>query len=113
MKLSALAAKPVLIKITLDDEILTAKYSGGEPLEFWTWDRQPIDTFMKLAAIDTNNNQLMIDVVKTMILDEDGKPVITDDVVLPGPVMIQAIGKIVETLGKQQAGPLTGRVEMS
>ena len=45
MKLAELAAEPKLIPITLDDADIVEKY--GEPLEFWIWDRQPIDSFNK------------------------------------------------------------------
>lgn len=100
MKLTQLAAKPQLIKITIDDPVLTNRFSAGEPIEFWTWDRQPLDVFMRLAALDTDNNQTMIDVVRQLILDDAGKPIISDDNVLPGPLMIHAVGKIVESLGK-------------
>lgn len=100
MKITQLAAKPQLIKIVITDEDLVAKFSNGEPIEFWTWDRQPLDVFMRLATIDTTNNSMLIDIVKTMILDESGQPVIRDDAVLPGPVLIRAVSKITETLGK-------------
>ena len=45
MKLSQLAAKPQLIKLSIDDEATVKEH--GEAIEFWTWDRQPLDTFMK------------------------------------------------------------------
>ena len=98
MKLSQLAAKPQLIKLVLDDKDVVKEY--GEPLEFYTWDRQPLDVFMKLASTDNTNMSAMVDVVRTMILDEEGKAIITDDVMLPSKVLIASITKIVETLGK-------------
>lgn len=98
MKLSQLAAKPQLIKLTLEDEEVVKEF--GEPIEFWTWDRQPLDTFMKLANSDHANAGAMIDVVRTLILDENGKEVITKDNMLPSTVLIKVISKIVETLGK-------------
>ena len=52
MKLSALTAKPVLVQIVLDDEATIAEY--GESVDFWTWDRQPMDVFMKLASATTD-----------------------------------------------------------
>ena len=47
MKLSQLTAKPQLIEISLDDEATIKEF--GEPVTFSTWDRQNMDTFMKLA----------------------------------------------------------------
>jgi hypothetical protein len=55
---------------------------------------------MKLASLDTGDAGKMLDVVRTMILDEEGKEIITDDQVLPGPVLMTAMAKITETLGK-------------
>jgi hypothetical protein len=98
MKLSQLAAKPQLIKLTLDDEDIVKEYS--EPVEFYTWDRQPLEVFMKLANTDNGNMSAMVDVVRTLILDEEGKPIIEGDTMLPSKLLIAAISKIVETLGK-------------
>lgn len=98
MKLSQIAAKPQLIKIVLDDKEIVKQY--GEPLEFWTYDRQPLDVFMKLANSNQKDIGTMIDIVRTMILDEDGKEIITNESMLPGPTLIKVIAKIVEKLGK-------------
>lgn len=98
MKLSQLAAKPQLIKLTVEDEDTIKEH--GEAIEFWTWDRQPLDTFMKLANSNQDNAGAMIDIVRTLILDENGKEIITKDVMLPSTVLIKVISKIVETLGK-------------
>ena len=98
MKLSQLAAKPQLIKLSIDDADTVKEH--GEAIDFWTWDRQPLDTFMKLANSDQANAGAMIDIVRTLILDENGKEVITKDVMLPSTVLIKVISKIVETLGK-------------
>lgn len=98
MKLSQLAAKPTLIKLTLDDAALVKKH--GEALEFYTYDRQPLDIFMKLANTDQSNVGNLIDVVRTLILNEDGKQIIQGENMLPTDVLIAAVAKITETLGK-------------
>lgn len=98
MKLSQLAAKPKLIEIKLEDEETITEF--GETVEFFTWDRQPLDVFIKLANAGTNTPSEMIDLVRTLILDENGVEIIKDGVMLPSNVLMRAIGKIVETLGK-------------
>lgn len=98
MKLSQLAAKPQLIQVSIDDEETVAQH--GEAIEFYTWDRQPLDTFMKLANSDQNDSAGMINIVRTLILDENGKEIITGENMLPSSVLIKAVAKIVETLGK-------------
>lgn len=98
MKLSQLAAKPQLIKVSLDDQDTVKEF--GEAIEFYTWDRQPLDIFMKLANAQQQDIGQMIDIVRTMILDEAGKTIIDKDNMLPTNVLLKSIQKIVESLGK-------------
>lgn len=98
MKLSQLAAKPQLIKITLDDEAIVTQY--GEPIEFYTWDRQPLEVFMRLANQSQTDGSSIIDIIKTLILNEDGSQVISGDSMLPTDVLMSAITKLTSTLGK-------------
>lgn len=98
MKLNQLAAKPKLVVFSIDDEETVKEF--GEPLEFYSWDRQPLDIFMKLANANQNDMGGMIDIVKKLILDEDGKEILSNENVLPSNVLIKVIGKVVEKLGK-------------
>lgn len=98
MKLNQLAAKPTLVAYSLDDEDTIKEF--GEPIEFYTWDRQPLDVFMKLANANQKDMAGMISIVKTLILDEEGKEIVTDDTMLPTSVLVKVIGKVVESLGK-------------
>lgn len=98
MKLSQLAAKPQLIMFTVDNEEIVKKYN--EPLDFYSWDRQPLEVFMKLASAQQQNMSDMIDIIRPLILDETGQPIIQGDVMLPSDLLIAAIAKIVERLGK-------------
>jgi hypothetical protein len=97
MQLNKLASKPQLIKFTLDDADLVEQY--GEPIEFWSWDRQPLDIFMRLASASTNNSSSMMEIVTKLILDEQGQQIITAENMLPSNVLIRVIGKITEKLG--------------
>ena len=98
MKLTQLAAKPQLVKIELTDEDTITEY--GEALEFWIWDRQPMDKFVRLAQMKGEDMSDLITAVNEMVLDEEGNPVVKDGLVLPTNVMTKVIGKVVETLGK-------------
>ena len=98
MKLSELAKKPQLIPVTIDDADIVADY--GSVIEFWTWDRQPMDVFLKLASINGENQAAVMEAVKELVLNEDGTQVITNDVSLPTRVMMRVITKVVEGLGK-------------
>ena len=98
MKLTQLAAKPQLVKIQLEDEDIVKEY--GEALEFWIYDRQPIEQFIKLAQMRDENMGEIIEVIKKMVLDDNGEPVLKDDMLLPTKVLTKVVGKVVETLGK-------------
>jgi hypothetical protein len=98
MKLSQLTAKPQLIEISLDDEATIKEF--GEPVTFSTWDRQNMDTFMKLASASEGKSNDVISIVKDLILDEHGDAILTGETMLPTGVLMKAIGKITEMLGK-------------
>jgi hypothetical protein len=98
MRLTQLAAKPKLVKIIIDDEDVVKEY--GESLEFHIWDRQPMDKFVKLAQMKAEDFGDLVEAVNSMVLDEEGNPVLKDDLMLPTNIMTKVIGKVVETLGK-------------
>ena len=98
MKLSELAKKPLLIEVTIDDADIVEQY--GEALTFWTWDRQPMDVFLKLASLNQNDTASVITAVRELILNEDGSQVMSADTALPTPILMRVITTVVERLGK-------------
>ena len=98
MKLTQLTAKPQLISMLLDDEDTIKEY--GEAIEFHTWDRQPMDIFMKLASATEGNVSGIITIVKDLILDEHAKPILSGDTMLPTKVLMRAIAKVTSALGE-------------
>ena len=98
MNLSQLAKKPQLVQITIADEDIVAEF--GEAIDFWTWDRQPMDIFLKLASVDQTNTGSVIETVRQLVLDEKGRPVITGENTLPTRVMMRVITAVIESLGK-------------
>jgi hypothetical protein len=98
MHLAKLASKPQLVEIKLDDEETIKEF--GEPLTFHTWDRQPMEVFMKLSVLEQRDVSALLEVVKTLILDEKGQPVLAGDDTLPTNVLLAAINKVTELLGK-------------
>ena len=98
MKLEALASKPKLTKITIDEESIVETY--GEALEFYIYDRQPMDVFMKLAALEGESSVGDIaELAGSMIMNEEGKQVLSDGNVLPVDVMLKVIEATVTRLG--------------
>ena len=100
MKLSEITKKPQLIEVILNDAEIVEEF--GEELIFYTWDRQPLEIFMQLAnlTVDADNNNGIINIVRKLILDDKGKEIITPNNVLPTKVLMKAIAKVTELLGK-------------
>lgn len=105
MDLKSLAAKPKLIPIELKDEATIAKY--GESVIFYTWDRQNMDTFVKLATLDYQNLAVVASTVKELVLDSNGNSIVNDEEILPTDVMLKAINLVVEELGKSVSQNMT------
>jgi hypothetical protein len=100
MKLTEVASKPQLIKITLAEPEIIEAY--GDELEFWTWDRQPLEKYLGLVGQDATmeNMPALIEFAKELILDESGNKVMADGEVLPTLVMTLAVNKVVAQMGK-------------
>lgn len=98
LKLTQLAAKPSLIRIVLDDEDTVKEY--GDEIEFWIYDRQPIDDFVKLATAKPDDLGDIIHTINNLLLDEAGNKVITDDQVLPNKIIMKVVNKVADALGK-------------
>ncbi len=99
MKLSQIAAKPKLIEVSIDDKEIIKEYA--EPLTFYTWDRQPMDVFTRMANLSESNDiSGLLDIVRTLVLDEDGKEILTKESTLPTSILMKVISKVTEHLGK-------------
>lgn len=98
MKLTQLAKAPQLIRIELDDEEIHKEY--GDSLEFFIFDRQPLDQFIKLATAKQDDIGSLIEMINAMILDENGERVMKDNLTLPSNIILKVVNKVTETLGK-------------
>jgi len=98
MNLQELAVKPTLTKLTITEAKIVEKY--GEALDFYIYDRQPLDTFAKLATITEDNPLEFTDMLVDLILNEQGNPVMADEKILPIDVITEAVKLIGDKLGK-------------
>tara|TARA_R110001606_G_scaffold132904_2_gene268904 strand:- start:2965 stop:3261 length:297 start_codon:yes stop_codon:yes gene_type:complete len=98
MKLTQLATKPQLIKIIIDDAELVEKY--GEEVEFFVHDKISLDQYTQLASVKTEDFTSIIQLVKELVLNEEGKRVMDDEHVLPMDLLNACMMKVVESLGK-------------
>ena len=98
MNLQELAVKPTLTKLTIKEPKIVEKY--GEVLDFYIYDRQPLDIFAKLASLTEDNPLKFTDMLVDLILNEKGEPVMSDDKILPIDVITEAVKLIGDKLGK-------------
>ena len=114
INLADLVAAPKLIEVTLTDVELPKRDADGnvmldkkkepikykETITFWTPDRQPLNVYLKLSNSIGKDPDATINLLKDLILDKEGKKVIVDDKLPPISVMVAAMAKVMEMLGK-------------
>ena len=121
MDLRSITTEPKLIKITIaldetdkdainENMRIVAEYEGknhepyvfaeNEGLDFYTWDRQPLDVFLKFSTLDRGDFASVVMLLKDLIFYEDGSKVLVDGVMMPPTVLVKVVTKMIETLGK-------------
>lgn len=106
MNIKDFASVPQLIEISLDNKELLDKY--GEPITFYTYDVVPLATYFDFYNARSNSEFEQLDkMMKRMILDSEGKPVLAHNEDLPIDIAAAAINKIGEILGKSRSKTLT------
>jgi len=99
MDITQLAQQPQLVEVVLDKPELVERH--GEPVVFYTWDRVNTDQFVKLASIDQEAGAAeMVTLLKDFILDAQGNAVLGDGHSLPMDILVGALEKISDRLGK-------------
>ena len=91
--------KPTLTEITIDDADIVASY--GDTVSFYMYDHLDIKTYFEFfKAQSSGDTEQILNIVKTIILDKDAKPVIHDNQQLPIDLFASAVNKISLQLGK-------------
>ena len=98
MDLKQLVAKPQLKLVKLDDDATVKEY--GEALEFYIFDRQPVDVFVKMATLKTDEFGEIVRIVNGLILDKDGNAVVSEGMALPQRLYMRVIERVVQELGE-------------
>ena len=99
MQLKELAQKPNLELVTVDPPVIVEAY--GEPLEFYMMDRQDLPTYLKLAQIKDNQEEIF-EIVKDIVLDDKGKRVLGDGELLPVDIMVPVLEAAIQRLGNMK-----------
>ena len=111
MDISKFAKKPQLTKIVLDDPEVIEQY--GESIDFHMLDQMTISTYFEFYRLQQEeNSDKLNDLLRKIVLKEDGTPAITEEEILPVDLTLTLLVKINEFLGKLKAKastPTTGQ----
>lgn len=101
MDISKLSKKPELVKMTLDDENIVEEF--GEAIDFWILDSMSLTTYFNFYKLQQEEDDtLLYDLLRRLILKEDGKPAIAKDEIIPVSLTMGILVKISDFLGKSK-----------
>jgi hypothetical protein len=111
MDISKFAKKPTLTKIVMDDAEVIEQY--GEAIEFHMLDQMSISTYFEFYRLQQEeNSDKLNDLLRRLILREDGTPALTEDEIFPVDLTLALLVKINDFLGKSKtkaSTPTTGQ----
>lgn len=110
MLISQVAKKPTLLKMDLDDAKIIETY--GDIITFYMYDNVDLNTYFNFFKVQQDEDGTELNkLIRKIVLDEHGKPVVKEDEMLPVDICFAALVKINENLGKSKAmssTPATG-----
>ncbi len=99
MDISKLTKKPQLTKIEISDKDIIDQY--GDAITFWMIDEMDINTYFNFYKLQqSQDSELLNDLLRKIILKEDGSAAIADDEVLPINITLSVLVAINDFLGK-------------
>jgi hypothetical protein len=103
------AVKAQLIEIKLDDATLIETY--GEPITFYTYDVISLSKYFDFYHTKHENQfENLEKILRSMVLDNKGKPVLNENEDLPVDIAAAALSKISDILGKSHSKTSTSTV---
>lgn len=109
MFIKDLARKPELLEIVIDDEEIIKNY--GDSIVFWMRDFVDLNTYFDFFQSQNERDGTKLNkMLRGFILNSDGEPVIDDEEQLPIDILVAALTKINEHLGKSKAKQSTQTV---
>lgn len=99
MDISTLAKKPELVKLEISDEDIVKEY--GEVITFWMIDHIDVSTYFDFYKFQqSQDSDLLMNVLRKIVLREDGSKAIAEDSVLPVNLTLAVLVKVNDFLGK-------------
>ena len=99
MDISKLAKKPQLIELVLDSEDIIDQF--GEPISFYMKDHMGVGTYFDFYRLQQQEDDALLnDLIRKLVLKQDGTPALAEDEVLPVKLILAILMKINDFLGK-------------
>lgn len=99
MDISKLAKTPQLVKLEISDADIVMEH--GENVSFYIMDQIDVSTYFNFYKFQqTQDSDLLMSVLRKLVLNEDGKPAIAEDQVLPVNLTLAVLVRINDFLGK-------------
>jgi hypothetical protein len=99
MDISNLAKKPELVKLEITDEDIVRDY--GEAISFYIMDHIDVSTYFDFYKFQqSQDSDLLMNVLRKLVLKEDGGRAIAEDSVLPVNLTLAVLVKVNDFLGK-------------
>ena len=102
MDISKFAKKPKLEKLDIVDPDIVAAY--GEAITFYMLDHVDVTTYFNFYKLQQHEDgSLLNELLRKIILKENGKPALAKDEVLPVDITLAILVRINEHLGKSES----------
>jgi hypothetical protein len=99
MDISNLAKIPQLVKLEIADADIVQQH--GEPVSFYIMDQIDVSTYFNFYKFQqTQDSELLMSVLRKLVLNEHGKPSISEEQVLPVNLTLAVLVRINDFLGK-------------
>lgn len=99
MNISEIKVKPQLVEITLDDKSILDAYK--EEVKFFMYDHVSIPTYFAFfKAQSEGDTSKLLELMRDMILDQNGNKVIDKEYTLPIDIFTACVLKVTDHLGK-------------
>ena len=102
MDISSLSKKPQLEQLDITDEEIVKTY--GDIITFYMMDHIDVNTYFSFYRLQQEEDgELLNDLLRKIILKQDGKPALGPDEVLPVDITLAVLVRINENLGKSKS----------
>ena len=99
MDISNCAKIPQLVELEISDTDIVKEY--GESIKFWMLDHIDVSTYFNFYKFQqTQDSDLLMELLRKILLKADGKPAMGTDQVLPVNLTLAVLVRINDFLGK-------------